>query len=77
MPSVMERDLIEICRDWVCSQCGYPFFSPGCVLDGPTPNYIIQHWNKMREQAFADHVCHIPSEGEVAHDTQKDSYRGR
>ena len=75
MPSVMERELVEIRHEWVCSQCGYPFFSPGCVLDGPTPNYIIQHWKRMREQAFAKHICPGPSESEVTYDTQKDSYR--
>ena len=77
MPCIMERELIEIRHEWVCSQCGYLFFNPACVLDGPTPNYVIQHLKKRREQAFADHVCLSLSKSEVAHDTQKDSYRGR
>jgi hypothetical protein len=49
----MERELVEIRHEWVCGQCGYLFFNPVCVLDGPTPNYIIQHLKKRREQAFA------------------------
>jgi hypothetical protein len=57
MPSIMERELIEIHREWVCSLCGFPFYNPGCVLDGLTLNEIIQHVKRMREQAFADHVC--------------------
>ena len=57
MPSIMERELIEIHQEWVCSQCGYQFYNPGCVLDGLTLNEIIQHVKRMREQAFTDHVC--------------------
>jgi hypothetical protein len=57
MPSIIERELIEIHREWVCSQCGYQFYNPGCVLDGLTLNEIIQHVKRMRERAFADHVC--------------------
>ena len=77
MPTIIERELIEIRHEWVCSQCGCVFYNPGCVLDGPTPNYIIQHFKKRREQAFADHVCLSPSEIEVTYDTQEDSHRGR
>jgi hypothetical protein len=34
------------------------FLNPGCALDGLTLNEIIQHLQKkMRERAFADHVC--------------------
>jgi hypothetical protein len=57
MPSIMERELIEISQEWVCSQCGYQFYNPGCVLTGLTLNEIMQHVIKMREQAFAKHVC--------------------
>jgi hypothetical protein len=74
---IMERELSEVRHEWVCSLCGYLFFNPLCLLDGPTPNYIVQHLKKTREQAFVDHVCLSPSEREVVHDTQKDSYSGR
>ena len=57
IPSVKARELIEIRHEWVCSQCECVFYSPGCVLDGLTLNEIIQHLKKMREQAFAKHVC--------------------
>jgi hypothetical protein len=57
MPSIMPRELIEIRHEWVCSQCGYVFFNPGCVLTGLTLNKIILHLKKMREQAFANHIC--------------------
>jgi hypothetical protein len=76
MSWTMERELIEIRHEWACSQCGRLFFNPGCVLDGLTLNEIIRHLKKMRQQAFADHLCLFPSESEVAHDTQKSSYRG-
>ena len=62
MPSIMARELIEIRHEWVCSQCGYVFFNPGCVLTGLTLNEIILHVKKMREQAFANHVCLSHSE---------------
>jgi hypothetical protein len=62
MPSVMERKLIEIRQEWVCSQCGYQFYNPGCVLDGLTLNEIMQHVKKMRERAFAEHECFSPPE---------------
>jgi len=57
MPSIIARELIEIRHEWVCSQCNYQFYNPGCILDGLTLNEIIQHLKKMREQAFAKHVC--------------------
>jgi hypothetical protein len=57
MPSIMARELIEIHHEWVCSQCGYVFFNPGCVLTGLTLDKIILHVKKMRELAFANHVC--------------------
>jgi len=57
MPGIMERELIESHQEWVCSQCGCRFDSPGCVLDGLTLVEIMQHLNRTREQAFADHVC--------------------
>ena len=59
---IMERKLIEIRQEWVCSQCGCQFYNPGCVLTGLTLSEIIQHVKKMREQAFAGHVCLSPSE---------------
>jgi hypothetical protein len=62
MSCIVERELIEIRHEWVCSKCGYLFFNPGCILDGLTLNEIIQHLKKMREQAFANHVCLNPSE---------------
>jgi len=62
MPSIMARELIEIRQEWVCSLCGFHFYNPGCVLDGLTLNEIIQHVKRMREQAFARHVCFSPSE---------------
>jgi hypothetical protein len=43
MPSITTRELIEIGHEWVCSQCEYQFYNPGCVLDGLTLNEIIQH----------------------------------
>jgi hypothetical protein len=61
MPTIMERDLIAVRQKWVCSQCGYEFYNPGCILDGLTLNEIMLHVKKMREQAFAIHVCLSPS----------------
>jgi hypothetical protein len=63
---IMERELTKIRQEWVCSQCGCPFDTPSCTLDGLTINEIMQHLNTMREQAFAEHVCCSPS------DKQKD-----
>jgi hypothetical protein len=57
MPTIMERELIEVRQEWVCSQCRREFYNPGRILDGLTLNEIIAHLKKMREQAFADHVC--------------------
>jgi hypothetical protein len=57
MPSISSRELIEVRHEWVCSQCRREFYNPGCILDGLTLNEIIVHLKKMREQAFADHVC--------------------
>jgi hypothetical protein len=59
MPSAVERELIEIDHQWVCSQCARLFFNPDCVLTGLTLAEIILHLKKMREQAFADHVCPV------------------
>ena len=58
----MERELIEIHQEWVCSQCGCEFYNPGCILTGLTLNEIMEHVKKMREQAFTKHVCFSPSE---------------
>jgi hypothetical protein len=57
MPSIISRELIEVRQEWVCSQCRREFYNPGCSLDGLTVNEIIAHLKKMREQAFANHVC--------------------
>jgi hypothetical protein len=62
IPSIMARELIEIGHEWVCSQCGRPFYNPGCVLDGLTLNEIILHVKKTREKAFANHLCLTHSE---------------
>jgi hypothetical protein len=57
MPSIMGRELIEIRHVWVCSQCGWQFYTPGCILDGLTLDEIILLVKKMRQQAFANHAC--------------------
>jgi hypothetical protein len=62
MPFIMKRDLVEIRHEWTCSLCGRQFYDPGCVLEGLTLNGIILQLKKMREQAFAKHVCFSPSE---------------
>ena len=72
-----ERELIQIHHEWACSCCGSVFFYQGCVLDGPTPDYILQHWKQVLERSFTDHACLKSLQSEVAHDIQADSYRGR
>ena len=67
MPSVTERELIEVRHEWVCSQCAFDFYSPGYVLDGLTLNEIVQHLKNMREQAFARHVCFAPALSTTTH----------
>jgi hypothetical protein len=67
MPSVTERELIEVRHEWVCSRCAYEFYNPGCVLDGLSLNEIIQHLKTMREQAFATHVCFATALSTTAH----------
>jgi hypothetical protein len=62
MPFTMERKLIMIRHEWTCSQCGFKFHIPDCVLTGLTLDEIMRHVNKMRERAFAKHVCFSPSE---------------
>ena len=57
MPSFVKRELIEIGQEWVCSLCGRQFYNPGGDLTGLTPDEVIQHVKKFREQAFAEHVC--------------------
>jgi hypothetical protein len=57
MPSIMKRELIDVRQEWVCSLCGRLFNNPACILEGLTLNQIILHLKKMREQAFAKHVC--------------------
>ena len=66
MPHIMECELIESRYEWVCSQCGCPFFNPDWVLAGPTLMAIVQHFKKMQGQAFADHVCLSTSEKQNA-----------
>jgi hypothetical protein len=56
---IVKRALIEIGHEWVCSECGCPFYNPGCILDGLTLNEIILHLKKKREQAFAKHACFL------------------
>jgi hypothetical protein len=58
MPHTLDRKLIETRFDWVCSQCGCPFFNPDWVVAGPTLMAMVQHFKKMQEEAFANHVCH-------------------
>src|SRR3984893_18116962 len=41
MPSIMERELIEIRHEWVCSQCRCQFYNPGCTLTGLTLSEIM------------------------------------
>ena len=62
IPSVVARELVEVCYEWVCSRCGCEFYNPGCVLTGLTLHEIMHHVKKMREQAFAKHVCLSHSE---------------
>ena len=59
---VTERELVEIRHEWVCSQCEQHFYNPCCVLTGLTLNEIMQQVKKMREQAFANHLCLSHSE---------------
>jgi hypothetical protein len=61
----MARELVEIRQEWVCSQCGREFYNPGCVLTGLTLDEIIVHVKKMREEAFAEHLCLSPLEKQV------------
>jgi hypothetical protein len=56
----MERQLIEIDHEWVCSLCGFRFYNPGCFLIELTLTEIIERVKKMREKDFAIHVCVIP-----------------
>jgi hypothetical protein len=63
---IVKRELIEICHEWRCSQCGCQFYNPGCILDGLTLKEIILHLKKMWEQAFAKHACLLHSVGEAA-----------
>ena len=57
MPPLMKCELIENRYDWVCSQCGCPFFDPDWVLPGPTLTAIVEHFKKMQKRAFANHAC--------------------
>jgi hypothetical protein len=62
MPSTAKRELIEICQEWVCSECGRNIHSLDCVLTGLGMPEITQLVRKMREQAFTKHVCFGPLE---------------
>jgi hypothetical protein len=62
MSSIMKRELVEIRHEWTCNLCGRQFYNQGCVLDGMTLNGIVVHLKKMRELAFAKHVCFSTSE---------------
>ena len=62
MASIMKRVLVEIGHEWTCSLCGCQFYNPGCVLEGLTLDEIVLQLKKMRERAFAKHVCLCPSE---------------
>jgi hypothetical protein len=64
----VERELIQMNHQWLCSQCGCQFYNADCVVTGLTLTEIILHLNKMREQAFANHVCPSPS-GTTAQDS--------
>ena len=57
MPSAIERHLIKMGQEWICSVCGRQFYNAGCVLTGLTLDEIIYHVRKFREEAFAEHVC--------------------
>jgi hypothetical protein len=60
MLSILQRHLIEVGQEWVCSECGYEFYNPGCILDGLTLCEIMRYVITRREQAFAKHVCFSP-----------------
>jgi hypothetical protein len=62
MSTIRKRKLIEIRHEWTCSLCGCQFYNPGCVLDGMTLSGIVLHLKRMRELAFAKHVCSSTSE---------------
>ena len=57
MQSTIARELVEIRHQWVCSECECQFYNLSCILTGLTLGEIIQHLKKMREKAFAEHVC--------------------
>jgi hypothetical protein len=63
---IVKRELIEIGNEWVCSECGCPFYNPGCILDGLTIDEIILHVKEMREWAFSKHVCQLHTLGAAA-----------
>jgi len=71
---IVKRELVEIGHEWVCSECGCPFYNPGCILDGLTVDEIILHVKEMREWAFSKHVCQLHTLGAAAQmDTCGDS----
>lgn len=63
---LVKRELVEIGHQWMCTECRYEFYNPGCVLDGLILDEIILHVKKMREQAFAKHTCRSQSLGAAA-----------
>jgi hypothetical protein len=59
MPYVMERELIQIGHQWLCSRCGCQFYNAGCILTGLTLTEIILRVRTMRGQAFNNHTCAV------------------
>ena len=63
---IVKRELVQIGHEWMCSECGCPFYNPGCIFDGLTIDKIILHVKEMREWAFSKHVCQLHSLGAAA-----------
>jgi hypothetical protein len=63
---IVKRELVQIGHEWMCSECGCPFYNPGCILDELTIDEIILHVKEMREWAFSKHVCQLHSLGAAA-----------
>jgi hypothetical protein len=60
---IVKRELVQIGHEWMCSECGCPFYNPGCILDGLATDEIILHVKEMREWAFSKHVCQLHTLG--------------
>ena len=65
---IVERELIEIGQEWVCSECGCSFYIRDSVLTGLTLGEITQHVKMMLEKAFAEHACLGPHENKSSLD---------